>query len=80
MKVSRNTLPSLKLRNNAPSSASAAEVMTNFKMAHKQKIAPFILTGSLSFRIEPKKKWLYIGLRAFGSDKYDASEWMFSIS
>ena len=41
------------------------------------KNAPLSSIGSPSIGIEPMKKCPQVRLRACGSDRYDASEWMF---
>jgi hypothetical protein len=46
-------MPSLKLKNRTPSSASAVDVTTNQSMTHKVKKAPFIFMGLLFFADNP---------------------------
>ncbi len=72
-------MPSLQLRNRAPSLASAAEATMKQRMAHKVKNASLSLMGSPSFAFRPMKKCPHALLRASASDKYDASEWTFMI-
>ncbi len=69
----------LQLRNNAPSSASAVNATTNLKIAHNVKNAPFNLMGFVGSTFHPMKKCPHALLWALASDKYDASEWIFSI-
>ncbi len=69
----------LQFRNNAPSSASAADATTNLKIAHNVKNAPFNLMGFVGLAFYPMNKCLHALLWALASDKYDASEWIFSI-
>ncbi len=69
----------LQLRNNAPSSASAADTTTNLKIAHNVKNAPFNLMGFVGLAFHPMKKCPHALLWALASDKYDASELIFSI-
>ena len=49
------------------------------KMAHNVKNASFSQMGLPSFGDQPMKKWLQERLCASDSDKYNASEWTFSI-
>jgi hypothetical protein len=72
-------MPSLQLRNRAPSLASAAEATTTQRMAHKVKKAPLSLMGLLSFAFQPMKKYPHALLLVSASDKYDASECTFMI-
>jgi hypothetical protein len=72
-------MPSLQLRKRVPSLAPAADVKTKWKIAHKVKNAPFTLMGSSSFAVQPMKICPHALLRAFASDKYQASEWTFII-
>ena len=76
-RVSRKIIPSWQARKRAPSSASAAEATTNFRILHREKNAPFNFIGLLSMGREPMKKCPLARLRALGSLKYDASEWIF---
>ena len=66
------------LRNSAPSSASAAEAATNFKMVHSTCIAPLILMGFPSRGREPRKNIPAALLFASAALRYDASEWTFN--
>ena len=50
-------LPSLRLRERAPSSASTAEATTNLRIPHKIKIDPFNAIGWPFSGILPKKNW-----------------------
>ena len=72
-------IPSLQFKKRAPSSASAADAMTNQRMAHNVKKAPFNLMGSPSLGDQLMKKWPHALLRASDSDKYDALECTFII-
>jgi len=76
--MSRKIVACLQLRNNAPSSASAADATTNRKIAHNVKNAPFNLVGFVGSAFHPMKKCLHALLWALASDKYDASEWIFN--
>jgi hypothetical protein len=78
-RVSWNIVACLQFKNNAPSSASAADATTNHDIAHKVKNAPFNLIGCVGLGVHPMKKCLHAQLCAFASDKYDASEIMFNI-
>jgi hypothetical protein len=77
-KVSQKIIPSLQLRNRAPSSALATDATTKRSMVHSVKNCPFSLMGSPSFGSHPKKKWPHARLWAFVSERYDASECMFN--
>jgi hypothetical protein len=68
----------LQFKNNAPSSASAADAMTNRNIAYKLKNAPFNLIGCVGLGFHPMKKCLHARLCAFALDKY-ALEWMLNI-
>ena len=69
--VVRVAAPSLAFINIAPSSASAAEDITFFRIFAIAKIGPLIgVMGSLLL----KKKWLPYRLLPSGSPKYDTSE------
>jgi hypothetical protein len=72
-------MPSWQFRNNAQSSASAAEATTNFIICVLIWKAPLRVVGCPSQGINPMKTYPHVRLRAFGSDKYDASKWMFMI-
>ncbi len=74
-----NIVVYLQLRNNAPSSASAADATTKHNIAHKVKKAPFNLMGLAGLGLHPMEKWPHALLCVFASDKYDVSEWMFKI-
>merc|ERR1712153_259338 len=78
LKADRNTLPSLMFKNNAPSSASAAEQTTIHSMPHETNLFPFIWMFSPFLGTSPKKKYPASLLRAHGSERYNASECMFS--
>ena len=65
--------------NNSTSSASAADAVTNFRIVHRVKIAPFSLVTSPSFDIHQRKKWPHSLLLPFLTKRWDASEWMFRI-
>jgi hypothetical protein len=75
-KVCRIGTASFVLMNNAPSSACAADDMTNFMTCATFSTAP--LSGSVSLCFLVKKKWLPALLRALGSLRYDTSLWMTS--
>ena len=77
-RVVLNIIPSWQFINNALSSASAADATTHLKIEHNVWNAPFSLIGLQSLGTDPMKKWPHARLRAFGSLKYDASEWMFN--
>ena len=77
-RVVQKIIPSWQLRNNAPNSASAADATTNRSIAHNVWNAPFSLMGLPSVGNAPMKKCPHALLRAFGSLRYDASEWMFN--
>ncbi len=79
LRVSQKIIPSLHLRNRAPSSASATDATTKRRMVHSVKNAPFNLMGSPSVGAHPIKKWPHARLCAFASERYDASECMFKI-
>jgi len=78
LSVSRKIVACLQLRNNAPSSASAADAMTNRKIAHNVKNALFNLMGFVGSAFHPMKKCPHALLWVLVSDKYDASEWIFN--
>ncbi len=69
----------LQFKNNAPSSASAADARTNRNNAHMVKSAPFNLIGCVGLGFHPMKKCPHALLCVFSLDKYDALEWMFKI-
>jgi len=71
-------IPSWQFRNKAPNLASAADATTNRSIAHNVWNAPFSLMGFPSIGNAPMKKFPHALLRAFGSLKYDALEWMFN--
>ncbi len=77
--VSLKIMPIWQLWYNAPSSASAADATTSCSIVELTWNAPFKRMGSQFFGIQPMKKWPHAWLLAFASDKYDASECMFSI-
>jgi hypothetical protein len=66
-------------KNNAPSSASAAEAATSWRITHRSWIGPFNLIGSFGWGTDPRKNLPDALLLARLSDKYDASECMFNI-
>ncbi len=72
-------MPTLQLRNRAPSLASAAKGTTKQRMAHQVENALLGLMGLPSFAFQPMKKCPHALLRASDSDKYHASEWTFMI-
>ena len=76
--MSQKNVACLQLRNNAPSSASAADAPTNCKIAHNVKNALFNLMGFVGSAFHPMKKCLHALLWALASDNYDASEWIFN--
>merc|ERR1712086_64647 len=78
LKANHNTLPSLIFKNKAPSSASAAEQTTICSMPHETNMFPFIWMFSPFLGTPPKKKYPASLLRARDSERYDASECMFS--
>ena len=53
----------------APNSDSAADYATHFKIVQRIKIAPFIMMGSPSLGIEPRKKWPDAQLLDFFEDR-----------
>jgi hypothetical protein len=61
-------------KNNALSSAAAADAMTNHSIAHKVKYAPFNLIGCVGLGFHTMKNCQHAWLCEFVSDKYDASE------
>lgn len=73
------TRPSLALTKRAPSSASAADAATNFKMVLTTWMAPLRRIGMLSLGTQPRKKWPPIRLRDWGALRYEASLWIFRI-
>jgi len=79
LSVSRKKFACLQLRNNAPSSASAADATTNRIIAHNEKNSPFNLMGFVGSAFHPMKKCPHALLWALASDKYDVSEWIFNI-
>jgi hypothetical protein len=54
--VTQKIVTCLQLRNNAPSSASAADMTVNLKIAHNVKNAPFNLMGFVGLAFHPMKK------------------------
>ncbi len=72
-------MPTLQLRNRAPSLALAAKGLTKQRMAHKVENAPLGLMGLPSFAFQPMKKCPHAPLCVSDSDKYHASEWTFMI-
>ena len=73
-RVSQNIVACLQFKNNAPSSASAADATTNLYIAHKVKNAPFNLIGCVGLVFHPTKKCPHAWLCVFALDKYDALE------
>jgi hypothetical protein len=61
------TFASCALRKSAPSSASAADAATSFRMVDVMWIAPFIFIGSPSLGTLPRKKYPPARLCAFGA-------------
>ena len=55
-RVSLKILNSIAFMNSAPSSASAADAATNFKMVQLVRMAPLRKIGPPSFGIDPRKK------------------------
>jgi hypothetical protein len=78
-RVSQKIIPSLQFRKRAPSSVSAMEETMKRKMAHSVKNAPLSWIGLPSFGDHPIKIWPQAWLGHADSDKYNESEWMFSI-
>ena len=76
LRVDLKIIPSWQLRNNAPNSASAADATTKRKIKHSVWKAPLSVISFPSIGKDPMKKWPHALLRAFGSLRYDASEWM----
>jgi hypothetical protein len=64
----------LQFKNNAPSSASAADATKNHNIAHQVKNAPFNSIGCVRLDFHPMKKCAHAWLCAFALDKYDALE------
>ncbi len=56
VRMIRMTFAFWELSNKAPSSASAADAVTSFKIAQVMKMLPFSLIGSPSFDKLPRKK------------------------
>ncbi len=75
-RVSRKIIPSWQARKRAPSSTSAAKATTNLRILHREKNAPFNFIGCVLMGKDPMKKCPLAWLRALGSDRYDASEWI----
>ena len=73
-RASQNIVACLQFKNNAPSSASAADATTNRNIAHKGEKTPFNLIGYVGLGFHPMKKCLHARLCAFALDKYYASE------
>jgi hypothetical protein len=61
-------------KNNAPSSASAADDETNFRILHSEKIWPLSRIGLCFCGIHPKKKCPPARLRPREADRYEASK------
>ena len=72
LRVNLKILACLQFRYRAPSSTSAAEATTKYKIAHSMKNAPFNLIGFVGPGFHPMKKWPHALLCALASDKYDA--------
>ena len=73
-KVSRQIRPSLMFKKNAPDSASDADAAAKGRMLHSAWNAPLRKIGLLSFGSAPRKKCPAALLRAFLTERYDASE------
>jgi hypothetical protein len=71
--VSQNIVPCLQFKNNAPSSASAADATTNLNIAHKVKNAPFSLIGCVGLGFHPMKNCPHAWLCVFASNKYNGN-------
>jgi len=76
-RVNRSILASRALRKSAPSSASAADAATSFRMTQFMCMLPLRLMGLFSFGRLPRKKYPPVQLRALPF--YNASECMLSI-
>ena len=68
-RVRRIILASIALRKSDPSSSSAADATTHFKMQHCVRMAPLSQIGHLSLGMEPRKKCPPDLLLAFGAVK-----------
>ena len=66
-------------KNSAPSYASSTNAATNLSIWNSANIAPFRWMGCLYCGFHPRKKFPAARLCASLDDKYDASEWTFSI-
>ena len=77
--MSRRIFASCALRNNAPSSASAADVAKSFNMEHVMCMFPSSRIGSLCLGRLSRKKYLPAQFHAFLADRYNASECTLSI-
>ena len=73
-KVSRIIFASFTFRKRAPSSASAAEAALSLRMTQRLRMVPFNCMGSFGLGSQLRKKWPDARLRAFDSERYDASE------
>ena len=73
-KVSRIMRTSCALRKRAPSSASAADAATNFKIAHVTATLPLSLIGFPFVSMLPRKKYLPARGLPRVAVRYDASE------
>jgi hypothetical protein len=67
--MSQKIVAYLQFRNNAPSSASAADATTNLRIAHNVKNAPFNLMGLVGSDFHPIKKCPHALLWAFALDR-----------
>ncbi len=80
LRVIRNIISSLQFKKRGLSSALAADAMTNLRMAHKVKNAPFNLMGLPSVGVKSSmKKCPQALLRVCVSERYDPSKWTFII-
>ncbi len=77
--VSQNIILVWQLWYSAPSSALAGDATTKFNMVVLTCKAPFKQMGAPSVGIQPMKKCLHVWLRAFSSERYDASKSMLRI-
>ena len=77
--VNRSIFASRALRKSAPSSASAADAATSFRMAHVMCMLPLRRMGLFASGRLPRKKYPPARLRALPADRYEASECTLSI-
>ena len=73
-KINRSVLTSFTFRNNAPSSASAADVATSLRIAHVMAIVPFSLIGVPCLGKLPRKKESPAWRCPHPADRYEVSE------